>query len=399
MSAKEPKVILDIERAFSWNEHAERIAVARKKMFELKLDALLVTSRASIYYLFGIQRWAGAGIFGGVLLPLDKEPVAIVFVDNDIMFQQSPLFGEVITWDKDHSFAVEEIGRAVRRLGITPRIGIEVDDDSVSPAMQSLITEKLREVRAQSVISSSLITHLRIIKSPAEIQCMRKAAQLLDKHFLAAFAAIKPGVRECDVAGAAVHASYLAGADTCIHPPLITSGVNTLLRTYNHPSRRELQRGDVVGLESGANFQGYHAVGCHTLMVGSDPTAEQQRYYASVRAQIDTALDLIGPGASYLKISTAITDVASEHRTPRGVVCDLYSVGIGAGNFWFEDIPINSQSVASDWILQPGTTTVVFGAAEKRGEYLILCADLVLITDRGYEVLTQLDRSELRVLG
>lgn len=229
---------------------------------------------------------------------------------------------------------------------------------------------------------------------------MRRAAELLDVHFNAAFDAMKPGSRECDVAGKAVDAMYSAGGDYVIHPPLITSGVNTLLRTFHAPSRREFKPGEVIVLEAGASFLRYNVIGGHTLLFGADPTAEQRRYYAAARDDVNATLERLGPGVRAADVTREVSQETAKKNSSRGAACMIYSTGIGFQDVWYEGWPLTTEGTNdTEWILQPGTFIAVFGAAEKKGEYSMLCVDPVVITETGYELLTKIDRSELRRVG
>ena len=131
-------VQLDIEHPFTWEEHATRIARTREKMQEQALDMLLVTSLHSIYYLFGIDRVASAGVFQGVLLSLDRPPVAVVWTYWDILFAQSPLIGEIRTWVRDYDEAAEVLAQTFSEFPKATRVGVEISDSAVPPRTHML---------------------------------------------------------------------------------------------------------------------------------------------------------------------------------------------------------------------------------------------------------------------
>jgi Xaa-Pro dipeptidase len=393
-------VVLDIERPCSWEEHGRRLTLLKQELRGRKIDTLLVTSLHSIYYLFGIDRFVSAGVFVGVLVSIDKPPITISYFDHDLLFQQSPLVGEIRYWSKDYFEAADVVAQSLSDLGGRRRVGVESDHSAVPPRIHMEIEARLRARGAEIVDASDVVTRMRVVKSPAELKCMRRAAELLDIHFEAAFGAMIRGARECDVAGKAVAASYAAGSDYCIHPPLITSGVNTLFRTFHGPSQRQFKPGEVVVMEAGATSQRYSVVAGHTVLFGADPTAEQRKYYAAAREEVDASLAKLGPGVRASDLTRLVSAEMAGRDIHRGCACMIYSTGISFQDVWYESWPQTTQGTNDDeWILKPGTVVSVFGAAEKLGEYLMLCVDPVLITDTGYEMLTKLDRSELRVVG
>ena len=105
------QVKLDIEQPCGWDEHAARIESVRAQLLKKNLDALLVTSLHSIYYLFGIDRLVSAGVFCGVLLCTDKPPVTISYFEHGLIFEQSPLVGEIRLWERDHGEAAETVAQ------------------------------------------------------------------------------------------------------------------------------------------------------------------------------------------------------------------------------------------------------------------------------------------------
>jgi len=391
---------LDIERPCSWEEHGARLATLRRKLHERKIDTLLVTSLHSIYYLFGVDRAGGAGVFAGAFVSADKPVVTISYCDNDIMFQQSPLVGEIRYWTQDTAEAADIVAQTFSDLGVGRRVGVEANQSAVTPLVHMDIEKKLGARGAEVIEASDIVTRMRVVKSPAEAKCMRRAAELLDIHFNAAFDAMRPGARECDVAGKAVHAMYSGGGDYVIHPPLITSGVNTLLRTFHAPSRREFKPGEVIVLEAGASFLRYNVIGGHTVLFGADPTAEQRRYYAAARDDVNATLERLGPGVRAADLTREVSKEMEKRNVSRGAACMVYSTGIGFQDVWYEGWPLTTEGTNdTEWILQPGTFIAVFGAAEKKGEYSMLCVDPVVITETGYELLTKIDRSDLRSVG
>lgn len=350
---------------------------------------MLLTSLHSIYYLFGVDRLVGAGVFCGVLVSLERPVITITYLEHSLIFKQSPLTGELRGWSSDYHEAANVVEKAWLDLGAPKRLGVEADNPAVSPLVHNEVMGRLTKHGANIIEATDLVTRMRVVKSPAEARCMRRAAEVLDLHFEAAFNAMQPGARECEIAGKAVMASYVAGGDHVIHPPLITSGVNTLFQTFHAPSRRRPQRGEVIVLEAGAAFQRYNVVACHTVIYGAEPTKEQQRHYAAARAQVDRTLAKLKPGIRPAKLLTA-------EENGEGATM-IYSTGIGFQDVWYEGWPLHENDGGmSEWILEVGTFLSVFGYSQIDDEFMMLCVDPVVITETGYEMLTRLDRSKLR---
>ncbi len=121
-----------------------------------------------------------------------------------------------------------------------------------------------------------ILSELRMIKEPSEIECIRGAAKVADIGMRAAVAAVKPGVTESQVAAAAEYAMRHAGADE-FWRTYVASGPRTNI-AHGLPTQRKLRKGDLVMIDLHPIVGGYSADECRTVCVGK-PTKEQQAAY------------------------------------------------------------------------------------------------------------------------
>jgi Xaa-Pro aminopeptidase len=77
---------------------------------------------------------------------------------------------------------------------------------------------------ARVVPAGPVLSRLRMLKEPAEVECLRAAARVADVGMAAAVGAIRPGVCETDVAGEAEHAMRRAGAEGWASATYVASG-------------------------------------------------------------------------------------------------------------------------------------------------------------------------------
>src|SRR5512142_2641135 len=77
---------------------------------------------------------------------------------------------------------------------------------------------------ADVVPAGPVLSRLRMLKEPAEIECLRVAARVADAGMAATVGAIRPGVRETEVAGEAEHAMRRAGAEGWASATYVASG-------------------------------------------------------------------------------------------------------------------------------------------------------------------------------
>lgn len=387
-------VTFDVERPFTWDEHRERLARARADMERQDIDLLIVTSLQSYAYLFGVDLLSGAGLFQCTFIPREGDIVAIPWGGNMNLYEQSPLLAELVPWS-DFGTEIDIAKTVLQRFGKVRRIGFETTHSSLPLLLSMQILRMLEEQDAQVIAPCDIVAQLRVRKSPTEVQVMRTAAKILDETFTAAFEAMRPGQRECDVAAAALHASYSAGGDHCIQPPLITSGINTFKHTFSSPSRRVLQRGEILVYEGGASFYRYHAVAAHSVIVGAEPSRQQRDAYRLAREIIEAGCEMIRPGMLTSDIARVCIDRHRPHSERKGA-CHGYSIGLGYGDIWYDQLVIDENDPS---VLEEGMVLTIFGSADCGEEGWVLSVDPILVTGAGFERLTTIDPSELRAAG
>jgi Xaa-Pro dipeptidase len=247
---------------------------------------------------------------------------------------------------------------------------------------------------AEVVDASDLVSELRLVKSPAELAYMRRAAQIMDQAFTAAFAAARPGARECDVNAAVLHTLSSLGADYPAVAPPIASGPRTITQTHGAATERVMQNGDPLTVEIGAPYKRYHAVAVHSAHLG-EPAAELRALYNGLRDGIEAGLEIIRPGLPAARVATTIVDrLESEGLSRRGRHVG-YGIGIGYPPTWLDNLRIK---VTDPHVLAPGMTFFLFaGALTKRGDQCLYLGEPVAVSPEGYERLSSLPR-ELRVL-
>ncbi|MFA5864221.1 MAG: Xaa-Pro peptidase family protein [Phycisphaerae bacterium] len=109
---------------------------------------------------------------------------------------------------------------------------------------------------AQIINADNIMTSLRQIKSPAELDCLREGFRISEIALDEVLKRIKPGLTELQVVGIAQQAYYENGAEYEAHPVYALSGISTT-HAISRPTHRVLQKGDMVQLNLGARVDGY----------------------------------------------------------------------------------------------------------------------------------------------
>jgi Xaa-Pro dipeptidase len=380
---------------FDLAEYESRLGRLREEIDRRSLDAMLVSSQHSLYYLYGYDIIHGAVLFQLVVQPRDGAPVAVVrWLDADII-RQNGLIEDVRLWN--HEEPVSVAVDALRDLGLLGgRLGVETRHNAQTPHDFAALKREIEAAGGTVIEASDMVNELRVVKSDAEVAQMRRAGELLDIQYEAAFGAMVPGARECDVAAAALAAVHSAGADPSANPLQIASGMNTRVWTHLGPTRRKLQAGDPILMESAACFNRYHAVGSHTVVCGAEPTAELVEAYGEARETVDAARAVLGPGMTSAQVAQAVRD-AQDH-DQAGYLEDIYwgyGIGIGYPSTWWEYF-LHSRS---DRMIEENMTIALFGFSSRGARFAVLVVDPIVITADGFEDLSRLGSPEIRVVG
>ena len=191
----------------------ETIRRIRAAMADRGLDALLNASPENFAYVAGfvvpsqpLMRWRHAM----VVIPADGDP-GVVAID----MEESTVRGQLPDWDvrvwgefTDDPMAALAQLLADRSLA-SGRIGIEMD---YLPAGDfARLGERLPQARFEAV--EGLLAKLRQIKTPGELDLLRRLSRISDRAILDANGAVKAGMTEMDLAAALTRSVYVQGAE------------------------------------------------------------------------------------------------------------------------------------------------------------------------------------------
>jgi Xaa-Pro aminopeptidase len=127
----------------------------------------------------------------------------------------------------------------------------------------------------------ALTTPLRTVKSPTEIELIRKATNASIASQLAGMRAIKPGARERTVAGIELAKMMEEGCERPSYAPIVGSGPNSTTLHYGENSA-VMKTGDVVVIDAAGEYSMYASDITRTMPVGGHFTARQKEIYGIV---------------------------------------------------------------------------------------------------------------------
>ena len=246
------------------------------------------------------------------------------------------------------------------------------------------------------------------IKTPREIELMREAGRILEEVHNELGKIIEPGITtlEIDRIGEKLIRSY--GCEPSFlnyqgYPASICVSVNEEVVHGIPSAKRILREGDIVSLDAGVIYKGYHSDAARTYGVGTISKEAEQLIEVTKQCFFE-GIKYAKPGNHLHEISNAINDYAE--RFGYGVVRDLTGHGIGSHLHEEPSIP-NFRQKARGPKLVPGMTLAIepmINAGTYRVSWLdddwtVIANDgklsahyenTVLITEEGCEILSLL---------
>lgn len=260
--------------------HAARRTRAQDKI-AAAADAALITSPPNVRYLSGLVSSNMA-----MLLPADGQ--AVLGTDSryaEAVARDCPDVELVVARELAPALARLAVERGCRTLAFEAQ-HLTVEQHSVLAAQQD---------GPRLVPLGHLVEELRMIKDPSEIELLTQACSITDQAFAAVLGAIEPGRTERELAIRLERTMIDLGADGPAFDTIVASGPHGAI-PHHAPGDRALQRGDLIVIDCGARYRGYHADMTRTVCLG--PPAEWQRDIYEVVAEAQLAgLAAIRPGA------------------------------------------------------------------------------------------------------
>jgi len=355
------------------------IARQVQAMKDVGLDAVLSISPENFAYVTGflsptapLMRWRHA-----MALVTADATIALVVVDmeSNTIRAKSPAGTEIAVWREFKFDAMQVLADLLRKHGLASgRIGIEMD---YIPAADLSDLQKLLP-EAVFAPAQNLLARLRQIKTPAEIEILRKLSRIADKAITDAYHSASAGASEMDLAAALTRGVYEQGAEY-FKLMIVATGERSVFPNVG-PTERILKRGDVCRVEIFPMIGGYHAGVCRTAAVGAPPP-HAERIWENLTACKYLLLDAIKPGASSRAIYDLYLRKLKELDLP-----PISFIGHGIGLHLHEDPylgPTDDQPLEAGMVL--GIEPLVYETGYGFG---MQNKDMVLVTGAGCELLS-----------
>ncbi|HBM67791.1 MAG TPA: peptidase M24 [Rhodobacteraceae bacterium] len=366
-----------------------RLTLFQNKLAEKNIDLALITDEDNVYYLTGYYDYLHMEFGRPTILVVPQNgPVILITPTIDLNAAQSAAqVDRIAPWnDGMGNEWREELPKAIRNTTT-----IAVEPDHMPPMVRAYVSEVIDSQRLDN--ATPLLSAMRMIKSPEELQLARHAGEVATAMMVAGRGAIADGVPEFEVAiatsqaGTRKAADLLARhyADTDMSPnthflQIMASG-DSIIKTHHRASTRIMHKGDPVFLCfcGMTNFHRFKLGFDRTFWIGDAPKDQIAVYEVAVASQ-KAALNALRPGVTAESIHAEYANVIQEAGYNYPFRCGR------ATGFSFLETP---QLVTGDkTIIQPGMVLAIDGSVSVE-TFRAQVGDSVIVTEDGWEPLTQ----------
>ena len=389
---------------FDKKEYVERYRRLRLAMDEAGLDAILVTNELNNRYFAGFlgKVFALDHYYFFTLLPRDESLEPTFLCARGFPIAATSWIADKRFWNWPRNFyaskespGVAALAEVIRERGLSQAtIGMELSNDMHPHMGISHIQELYGTLPDASFVDASdAIMEVRSIKSAAEIDRLRRAAQISAEGVRFGFESLQPGMTEMKLTQImSAHMLELGATDIRF---LVNYAGPRIMWADAMPSYYEIQKGDLVQFDGGCIVNGYWCDFKRMCSLGP-PNPKDQAYYDISREAIEVSTELLGAGALPSDVVKAAFDVNRKrgcgafvdwcHRggweaIGHGVGLDVHErPGLAMHNH----TPLQADMVVS---IEPFITLGgVYPFWEAAGKFGL--EDSVLLTQEGHEILT-----------
>ncbi|HEY3397524.1 MAG TPA: M24 family metallopeptidase [Armatimonadota bacterium] len=316
-------------------EFRQRLAAIQERLAAENLDGLLVYGdeyrKENLRYVSNY--WP---IFerGACFVPRQGEPILAGAPEGEKYAREMSVWSDVrnvkefacVTVPEEIDYPLADFSSLrdilAQTVGGGRRLGLTGWGDLPHPLYQR-ISEAIPGL--EIVPADRILLDLRLVKTPAEIACLREAGRQAGEGYRALLAAAVPGHTETFAAGAAEGAARQAGAEAIIFS-IIGSGprAETII---GRATEKVIQPGEMVTAALAVQYQGYVATAQFPFVAGR-ATAAQQRFLGVLLEAANVQREYLHDGAIAGDMVRAVQAVFRAHQME---AYDVYPPMHGAG--------------------------------------------------------------------
>ncbi|MGH9368329.1 MAG: M24 family metallopeptidase [Thermoanaerobaculia bacterium] len=339
--------------------YLHRLETMRRSLASVPADGLYATPSSNLYYLTGIDFHRSERLTA-LFLFRDAQPVVICPAFEETRLRGMSAVERVVTWEETEDPFRKAAGLLPASSGT-----LAVEPSTAYDDVERLL---LRRPGWKPVSAGTVFGAMRMVKTPEEIEAMRRAIALAVGRFRKAFAALAPGSVESEIAA-------LFGGEN-----VVQFGPSSAL-PHGASSARALARDEAVLIDAWDRPEGYYYDITRSTFFGK-PTDEYRKIWSIVLDAQTAAIEKAAPGVPCFEVDAAARRVIATagygryftHRLGHGLGIDVHEPPYMVGH--------------DRTILEPGMTFTSEPGIYLPGRFGVRIEDDVLVTEKGAESLS-----------
>ncbi len=380
---------------FQRAEYADRLAKTRKAMDAKGVELLIISDPSNMAWLTGYDGWSFY-VHQAVIVPPVGEPVWYGRAQDANGARRTTYLGSdsIVGYADNYVQSTERHPMDYLAEVLAARgwdrfvVGVEMDNYWFSAAAFASLQKHLPNARF--VDATALVNWQRAVKSPTEIDYMRKAARIVEAMHRRIVDKVEVGMRKCDLVAEIYDAGTRGvdgiGGDYPAIVPLLPSGADASAPHLTWDDR-PMKAGQGTFFEIAGCYNRYHCPLSRTVFLGK-PTQEFLDAEKATLEGMEAGLEAARPGNRCEDIANAFFAVLRKY----GIVKDNrtgYSIGLSYPPDWGERTMSLRPGDRTE--LKPGMTFHFMTGLwlETMG---LEITESILITDSGVECLANVPR-------
>ncbi|AYG63329.1 ectoine hydrolase DoeA [Rhizobium jaguaris] len=380
---------------FTRSEYADRLAKTRRAMEKAGVDLVIVTDPSNMHWLTGYDGWSFY-VHQCVLVPGSGEPIWYGRgQDANGAKRTAYLSHDNIIGYPDHYVQSNErhpmdlLSKIIEERGwANASIAVEMDNYWFTAAAYASLVKHLPNARFKD--AQGLVNWQRAVKSPTELDYMRKAGRIVEAMHKRIVEKVEPGIRKSDLVAEIYDAGIRGvdgfGGDYAAIVPLLPSGADASAPHLTWDDK-PMKGGEGTFFEIAGCYRRYHCPLSRTVFLGKPTQAFLDAEKATLEG-MEAGLAAAKPGNACEDIANAFFAVLKKY----GIVKDNrtgYPIGLSYPPDWGERTMSLRPGDRSE--LQPGMTFHFMTGLwlETMGMEI---TESIVITESGVECLSNVPR-------
>ncbi len=382
--------------SFSKNEYKNRLKKVQSSMQEKGIELLISQDTANINYLTGYDAWSFYYAQCVIVHINSDEPICFIraqdaggaFIKTYLKKENIVIYDEryIHTWPSHPYDALVDLLKKNKWDKL--QIGVEMD----AHYFTAYCYEKLKQGLPNATIKDSdrLVNWVRVVKTNAEINFMKKAAIISENAMKTAMDIINPGVRQCDAVAEIQKTLFKGtndfGGEYASIATLLPTGKGTSA-SHLTASDEKFVTGEATVVELSGTYKRYHAPMARTVNLGKPEQKKIDAMNATNEA-LEAGIKASKPGNTANDVAEKFWAILDKYKIKKESRTG-YSIGIGYPPDWGEHTLNISKGDMT--ILKPNVCFHMI-AVMQFGDWGVEASESIRITEGGNELLCNFSR-------